>query len=307
MRYHRLVHTLAGLAIVAGTAGAQDAPRPAPGPGGTSAPNADPFPSTYQRVPSRPTVIRNVRIFTGAGPLIENGAIVLQDGKITAVGGSLPPEKTAGARIVPVAGKGYGLALRGGIAAVNLDDERIRRQAEQQIQPSQRITYSLRGEAQVRGRLSVGANDELWLDVDGLSEKTERFRVPLEGAHNALNLLGARRISIASPYEEWLNEKLRVFMEKNGFDVVAIKGLSTQAHASVPLSDIEALVHSVNRPETEAIFVSCTDFRTLGIIEKLERKLGKPVVNSNQAVLWAALKRLSAKLGSARPAPTSPA
>jgi imidazolonepropionase-like amidohydrolase len=89
MRHARLVHALAGFAVLAGSAGAQDAPRPAPGAGGTSAPNADPFPSTYQRVPSRPTVIRNVRIFTGAGPLIENGAIVLQDGKITAVGANV--------------------------------------------------------------------------------------------------------------------------------------------------------------------------------------------------------------------------
>jgi UDP-N-acetylmuramyl pentapeptide synthase len=83
------------------------------------------------------------------------------------------------------------LGLRGGLAAVNLDDARIRRQAEEQIQVSQRITYSLRDEAQVRGHLTVGTNDELWIDVDGIGAKTERFRVPLEGAHNALNLLGA--------------------------------------------------------------------------------------------------------------------
>ena len=70
------------------------------------------------------------------------------------------------------------------------------------------------------------------------------------------------------------------------------RSLSTQAHASVPLSDIEALVHSVNRPETEAIFVSCTDFRTLGIIEKLEQKLGKPVISSNSASMWKMLRLL---------------
>lgn len=83
------------------------------------------------------------------------------------------------------------LAIRGGLAAVNLDDARIARQAEQ-INESNKITYSLRGaDAAVRGQLSVGKNDEVWIDVDGLSKGHDRFRVPLEGAHNALNLLGA--------------------------------------------------------------------------------------------------------------------
>ncbi|MGZ3653311.1 MAG: UDP-N-acetylmuramoyl-tripeptide--D-alanyl-D-alanine ligase [Bdellovibrionota bacterium] len=82
------------------------------------------------------------------------------------------------------------LAIRGGLAAVNLDDERIARQAEQ-LNESQRITYSLKKEASVRGTVTVGTNDELWMDVDGLGKGTERFRVPLEGTHNALNLLGA--------------------------------------------------------------------------------------------------------------------
>ena len=105
----------------------------------------------------------------------------------------------------------------------------------------------------------------------------------------ALNLLGAKRISVASPYESWANEKLRVFMEKSGFDVMAIKGLGTQAHASVPLPDIEALVKSVDRRESQAIFVSCTDFRTLEIIEPLEQK---PVISSNSASMWKMLRVL---------------
>jgi imidazolonepropionase-like amidohydrolase len=59
------------------------------GRGGASIPNADPFPSTYVAFPSRPTVIRNVNIFTATGPLIRNGAILLQNGKIAAVGATV--------------------------------------------------------------------------------------------------------------------------------------------------------------------------------------------------------------------------
>ena len=78
--------------------GAQHAPTPqqatgdatptrnAAGSGALSTPNADPFPSTYKPFPSRPTVIRNVNLLTAAGPMIRNGAILLRDGKIVAVG-----------------------------------------------------------------------------------------------------------------------------------------------------------------------------------------------------------------------------
>lgn len=64
-------------------------PATPPGPGGTSLPNANPFPSTYRPFPSRTTVIRNATIMTAAGPSIKNGSVLLRDGKIAAVGASV--------------------------------------------------------------------------------------------------------------------------------------------------------------------------------------------------------------------------
>jgi imidazolonepropionase-like amidohydrolase len=59
------------------------------GAGAVSAPNADPFPSTYRPYASRATVIRNVTILTAAGPAIRNGAVLLTNGKIAQVGASV--------------------------------------------------------------------------------------------------------------------------------------------------------------------------------------------------------------------------
>jgi imidazolonepropionase-like amidohydrolase len=77
-----------GALLIGGIASAQGTSAPAanPGAGALSIPNADPFPSTYVPFASRPTVIRNVNIMTAAGPTIRNGAILLQAGKIAAVG-----------------------------------------------------------------------------------------------------------------------------------------------------------------------------------------------------------------------------
>ena len=51
----------------------------------------------------------------------------------------------------------------------------------------------------------------------------------------------------------------------------------------------------VNGKENEAIFISCTNFRTIEIIQTLEEKTSKPVVTSNQATLWYALRKLGLK------------
>ena len=66
-------------------------------------PPANPYASTYQAPPSRATVIRNATILTAAGPLIEGGSLVMEKGKIAAVGTSVadPPD----AVVIDAAGK----------------------------------------------------------------------------------------------------------------------------------------------------------------------------------------------------------
>ena len=71
--------------------------------GALSVPNADPFPSTYRAREARPTVITNVTILTGTGQRIDNGAVVLVGGKITAVGANVA--MPLGATVVDGAGK----------------------------------------------------------------------------------------------------------------------------------------------------------------------------------------------------------
>lgn len=89
-------------AILLGCAGGSSSVTQAPAPstfaagsaqGALSIPNADPYPSTYERFPSRPTIIRGATLLTAAGPAIENGSILLMDGRIAAMGAGIeaPP------------------------------------------------------------------------------------------------------------------------------------------------------------------------------------------------------------------------
>lgn len=65
--------------------------------------NKNPFPSTYQPLPSKATVIKNVTIFDGVGGKIENGSLLMSNGDIKAVGKSV--DVPAGATVIDGTGK----------------------------------------------------------------------------------------------------------------------------------------------------------------------------------------------------------
>jgi maleate cis-trans isomerase len=109
---------------------------------------------------------------------------------------------------------------------------------------------------------------------------------------DALRALQVTRVSVASPYEPWLNEKLREYLNAFGIEVLALKGLGSQAHASFTPEQNAALAAEVDRIESQAVLIACSNFRTLEFIEPLEKTLGKPVISSNLASLWKMLRLL---------------
>ena len=65
--------------------------------------NPNPFPSTYQPLPSRPTAITNAHILTAAGPEVASGTVVMSGGRIVAVGADVAPP--AGAEVIDAHGR----------------------------------------------------------------------------------------------------------------------------------------------------------------------------------------------------------
>jgi maleate cis-trans isomerase len=111
--------------------------------------------------------------------------------------------------------------------------------------------------------------------------------------------LGARRVAVATPYVDFVNESERAFLQEYGFEVTSMHGLrlgETQEErrgiGRVPPEHVYRMARLVDRPEAEAIFISCTNLATLGVIRRIEDDLGKPVVTSNQACFWGCLRLL---------------
>ena len=115
---------------------------------------------------------------------------------------------------------------------------------------------------------------------------------------DALRFLNVRRVAVATPYHDALNQHETHFLEEAGFEVLACKGLGIGANgpheyvqiAKVDPATIQAHVRSVHQDGADALLVSCTDFPTLGLIDALEQEFGIPVLSSNTATLWAALR-----------------
>jgi len=115
----------------------------------------------------------------------------------------------------------------------------------------------------------------------------------------AFRELKAKKISLATPYPKEVNSIAKIFFESNGIEVIAEKGLGIVSSAEIGrLSSAAAhqLAMEADRPEAEAILLSCTNLRTFDVLEKLENRLGKPVISSNQASLWSTLEILGAGL-----------
>jgi len=108
----------------------------------------------------------------------------------------------------------------------------------------------------------------------------------------ALKAVGAGRVAVATPYTDDLNRLERAFLESHGIEVTAIKGLGLVRNVDIGRTGrpaVEELVRSV-AGGADAVFISCTNLPTLPLIEPLEERLRRPVVTSNQASLWAALR-----------------
>lgn len=115
----------------------------------------------------------------------------------------------------------------------------------------------------------------------------------ISGVIAALKALRVSKLSIATPYLEEINQQEVVYLQNAGFDVLNIEGLQLEKDSEMVCVPPEYLVEfalSVDRPDSEAIFVSCGALRTLDVIDEIERLSGKPAICSNQAMIWHCLR-----------------
>lgn len=111
----------------------------------------------------------------------------------------------------------------------------------------------------------------------------------------ALECFGCKRITIVSPYNDDIAAAETAFFGDQGYEIVSSDhlgfDLGADIRSQVPQKAYELAKGAVTAA-TEMLFISCTNFRSLEVVQPLEQDLGIPVITSNQASMWAALTML---------------
>ncbi len=109
----------------------------------------------------------------------------------------------------------------------------------------------------------------------------------------ALRAVQAHKVVVATPYLDEINEREMVYLERARFEVAAIEGLNIEHDSDivrVTPDFIAEFALSLDRPDADAIFVSCGALRTLDVLQAIEDRARKPIIASNQAMIWDTLR-----------------
>lgn len=114
---------------------------------------------------------------------------------------------------------------------------------------------------------------------------------------DGLRRVGARRLAVATAYDVEVNRRLQLFLQEEGFEVRAIRGLGVEKVediAAVTREHLLAFSAQVFRSadSADALLISCGGLRTLDLLVPLEARCGVPVVSSVPHALWAGVRLL---------------
>jgi maleate cis-trans isomerase len=119
----------------------------------------------------------------------------------------------------------------------------------------------------------------------------------------ALQTLGMKRFILLTPYKS--NKAVIDYLHAAGVEVLRDRAMALEAKdfGKVTPRQWADMAKEMDGPDSDGVFLSCTNTTQIEAIADIERELGKPVVNSNQAVLWGCVKRLKGSLGPLAPMP----
>ena len=128
-----------------------------------------------------------------------------------------------------------------------------------------------------------------------LAKPEAKVTTPSTAAINALKKLGLKKISIFTPYSKALNDEVVDYFKKENFEITTNSYFDISNDLDIGKVDENYLYETLcemDLGEAEALFISCTALPALSIIDKLEKKLNKIVLSSNQVLIWDTLQSI---------------
>jgi len=128
-----------------------------------------------------------------------------------------------------------------------------------------------------------------------LAKPEAKVTTPSTAAIKALKKLNIKNISIFTPYSKRLNDEVVDYFKKENFNITSNSYFDIESDFDIGKVDQNYLYEVLSKVDlngADALFVSCTALPVLSIIDKLEKKLNKVVLSSNQALIWDTLENI---------------
>ena len=107
-----------------------------------------------------------------------------------------------------------------------------------------------------------------------------------------MQALGAKKVALATPYPDTVNNLLPALFEAVEIEIVALRSVAVKDSLEVcrlePAITFD-LAKRANSDQADAVCILATDIRSIDVLEALETDLGKPAISTNQALLWRCL------------------
>ena len=131
-----------------------------------------------------------------------------------------------------------------------------------------------------------------------LAKPEAKVTTPITSAIKALKKLNVKKISIFTPYTKEINDSIVKYFENENIAINSLTYYDIASDIDIGKIDQNNLFKTLSEIElknSDALFVSCTALPVLSIIDKLEKKLNKIVISSNQTLIWDSLNQINYK------------
>ena len=131
-----------------------------------------------------------------------------------------------------------------------------------------------------------------------LAKPEAKVTTPITSAIKALKVLDINKISILTPYTKTINDSVVNYFKKENITINSLTYFDIDSDLDIGKVDEDYLfevLSKIDLEDSDALFVSCTALPVLSIIDKLEKKLNKTVLSSNQTLIWDTLKQINYK------------
>ena len=128
-----------------------------------------------------------------------------------------------------------------------------------------------------------------------LAKPEAKVVTPSSAAVNALRKMNVKKVSVFTPYSEKLNNDVVDYFKKENFIVTSNSYFDILYDNDIAKVDPDYLFEVITKMdlgEAEAVLLSCTNLPALNIVDKLEKKLNKIVLSSNQVLIWDTLQNI---------------